>query len=206
MLRRFTFTALAILAVLSVGVLCLYEGPPTFEEKMREALGCCSFTTYTDSDYGYTVSYPEFFRQVPDSLCEPGACCFRYWDHDVRLEQSVFLESNPQSLSPRQAMDVYAVRLHAECKRFLPDAFILSGPVYVNGVPLSGTRFHAKFVKSQRVWFVQRLVYPEGYDKAVTRLVRHIDRWQVWSSHPSRRLPLRTSADTANSHGGGFVR
>jgi hypothetical protein len=34
----------------------------------------------------------------------------------------------------------------------------------------------------------------------VARLVRHIDRWQVWSSHPSRRLPFCQSADTANSH------
>jgi hypothetical protein len=45
---------------------------------------------------------------------------------------------------------------------------------------ITGRRFHAKFVKHRKFWFVQSLTYPEDCEQALQRLLQEIDAWQVW--------------------------
>lgn len=57
---------------------------------------------------------------------------------------------------------------------------ILSAPFYDKEEELKKYSFHAKYVKHQNLWFIQSLVYPEEYSKAVVRLINLIDNWQIW--------------------------
>lgn len=186
MLRRFTLCSLLLILLTATVVAWRHAvaDPPTMEQKMGEAINCRAFQTYRHPVLGYVVRHPDFFEQMPDSVVnEWGACSFRYWNHNVRVEQSVYLLPNPGGRSARRCMDSLSRDLHAEHRECMGHGFVLSGPVFQNGVPLSGMRFYAKYVLSQRLIFVQQLLYPEGYDRPLTRLKRQVRAWQIWENH-----------------------
>jgi hypothetical protein len=183
MLRRFTLSLIALVILSYVVVTHCCSGEMSMERKMELALNTCQVRTYHNRDLGYQVDYPEFFQQMPDSLIgEWGTSVFRYWNQNVSIELSVYLEPNPYGLSPARAMDSIARFLQADEKRCRADSFFISGRVRQNGLPMADARYFAKYVRHQRLWMVQRLVYPAGYDRAVARWVRHVRDWTVWDS------------------------
>ena len=40
--------------------------------------------------------------------------------------------------------------------------------------------YHARFIRKQQTWFVQALIFPQGYAPVVRRLLNLVDSWQVW--------------------------
>ena len=58
--------------------------------------------------------------------------------------------------------------------------FILSGHIHADNGAITNRRFHAKFVRHRKLWFVQTLVYPEDCELAMRRLIQEIDNWEIW--------------------------
>lgn len=179
-MRRFIIiTPLAAFAAAAILILT-GKGEMPLPKKLELVMKTTDMDTYHDKLFGYTVRYPSFFEQIPDSLIDEDGCCrFRYWN-EVEIEQSVFVSPNPYGLTAKQGMDSLATIMHATEKRCKGDTFFLSGPLYVGGSKISGHRFHAKYVGHRKLWFVQSLTYPEECTKAMQRLIRQIDAWRVW--------------------------
>lgn len=183
-MRRFTFIFLFVVVAVTFILLFREKDVKTLPEKLEQAMEFTNMNTYQDSLWGYTVRYPEFFEQIPDSLIdEVGSCQFRFWN-GVQIVQTVFVSPNQGSLTAKQGMDSLAIVLHATAKRCEGDTFILSGPLYVDNHEIPGHRFHAKYVGHRKLWFVQSLTYPEDCEKAVARLIKQIDNWNVWEENP----------------------
>ena len=124
----------------------------------------------------YEVRYPSFFEQLPDSLIdEPGFSQFRYWDNWVQIELTTRVIPNKDSLSTQEGMKRFAQLHHAKEQVMQDDSFMLSGPLYINGSEILNYRYHSKFVRHRRFWFVQMLVYPINCERAVRRLIQQVD-------------------------------
>ena len=182
-IRWFTVIVILIAAVITVIVVLRgNEDKREFTEKLEEDIRCCRMLTYRDSFYDYTVNYPSFFEQVPDSLLEePGSSLFRYWDNWVQIELTTRVLPNEDSLSTQEGMQRFAQLHHAKEQVMQGDSFLLSGPLYINGSEIPNYRYHSKYVCHRRFWFVQMLVYPIHCEKAVRRLIQQVDDWRVWS-------------------------
>lgn len=154
--------------------------------KLERMMNAAEMDVYRDGFYGYAVRYPSFFEQVPDKN-KKGGCKFRYGTMR-QIIQTASVALNLDSLTVRQGMNCFAAECHATEWHCGSDYFILSGPLYVDGKSIKGYRFHAKYVKRQKLWFVQCLTYPEDYAQAVTRLIKLIDGWQVWEDDGSNQF------------------
>lgn len=181
-MRRFILFFLGGI-ILAAYLICQSDKKETpLPEKLEKAMNATEMLVYRDKFYGYTVYYPSFFEQVPDSLInETGCCQFRFW-HEEEIVQTAFVLLNSDSLTLREEMERSVRELHADTCYSGEDWFILSGPLYVEDKAIRGHRFHAKYVQRQKLWFVQFLTYPESCAQAVTRLIRLIDGWQVWEN------------------------
>ncbi len=161
----------------------------------RDRIGTAPMKEYQDPDFGYTVKYPCFFQQEEkqgkDFL---GHARFSY-QKDVNIVLESYVTKN---LSPdlQACADSLAERLHAEKtmlasqrktsrkERATEDsAFILSGPVYENGVRIDGYSHYDKFIKSGKLLFVYSLAYPDTYKPALPRLFQLIEDWRVLGAY-----------------------
>lgn len=187
------FLALFILALV-VGSLFITqkkeEDDTPLPEKLEKAMRNTQMNTYRDPFYGYVVHYPSFFEPVSNpQVKEKGYCQFRFWNVE-QIVQTAFVLPNLDSLTVAQGMARFARELHATYQREEGDCFILSGPLHLENREVAGHRFYAKCVQCQKLWFVQCLTYPENCAQAVTRLIREIDRWQVWEKKKEeKKLP-----------------
>ena len=100
---------------------------------------------------------------------------------------NIILESyvTPNYSNTLQACaDSLAQKLHSErTMQASNKAFILSGPVYENGVRVDGYSHYDKFIKSGRMLFVYSLTYPDSYKPAMPRLFKLIDDWKVLGAY-----------------------
>ncbi len=168
------------------------EEPP-FLEKLEKAMNNTNMLSYRDPFYGYVVRYPSFFEQVPDSLVDERGCCqFRLWNVE-KIVQTAFVIPNTDSLTLEEGMERFARELHATECRSEADYFILSGPLYMNDGIVNGQSCHAKYVRHQKLWFVQLLAYPDSCAQAVTRLVKQIDDWNVWEEEGQEKYRIPQS-------------
>ena len=149
-------------------------------EKIEQLMNSTPMKCYKNSFYGYTVHYPSFFEQTPDSLIiDVGSCQFRFWNM-VQIEQTVFVTYCPDGISVEHIMDSLATVCHATEQRWENDSIFLSGPLYIDDNKISGHQYHAKYVRRGKLLFVQMLTYPDDCKKSVSRLVKQIDDWKVW--------------------------
>ncbi len=122
---------------------------------------------YNDPDFGYVVKYPCFFQQEDTSVSGyQGYARFSFTNHaNIILESYV----TPNYSNTLQACaDSLAQKLHSErTMQASNKAFILSGPVYENGVRVDGYSHYDKFIKS---------------GKNTLRLFPHLSR-QLQASH-----------------------
>lgn len=144
-----------------------------FSERIRAT----PMTEYQDPDFGYVVKYPSFFqREDTPSGENHGYARFSFSDHaNVALESCV---TTNRSRDLQACADSMARMFHA-ARTLRSSSFILSGPVYENGVRIDGYSRYAKFVKSGRMLFVYSLTYPDSYKSAMGRLFGLIDDWKV---------------------------
>ena len=138
---------------------------------------------YNDPDFGYVVKYPCFFQQEDTSISGyQGYARFSFTNHaNIILESYV----TPNYSNTLQACaDSLAQKLHSErTMQASNKAFILSGPVYENGVRVDGYSHYDKFIKSGRILFVYSLTYPDSYKPAMPRLFKLIDNWRVLGAY-----------------------
>ena len=71
-------------------------------QKMERAMRLTKMMEYQDDDYDYIVRYPGFFEQTDDSLLEKGCCRFTFWQDDIEIVQTAFVENNADSLTLEQ--------------------------------------------------------------------------------------------------------
>lgn len=136
---------------------------------------------YRDPDFGYTVKYPCFFQQEDTSLSQyQGYARFSFTNQaNIILESYITPNNSPTLLA---CADSLAQKLR--CERTMKDSsFILSGPVYENGVRTDGYSHYDKFIKSGKMLFVYSLTYPDSYKPALPRLFRLIDDWKVLGAY-----------------------
>ena len=177
-MRKFTITILSLVVLAAVAVISIYR----------------------DEVYGYTIRYPSFFEQIPDSLiAEAGCNIFRFWNW-VQIEQAVYVLPNPNSMTVKQGMDSLANALHATDARYDADSFILSGPLYIDDSEISGHRYFSKYVQHRKLWFVQSLTYPEEYSLAVERLIKQIEDWRIWEEDKPRIPEIHFRRPQTSTH------
>ena len=164
------------------------ENNSPLPKKLEKAMKLTRMKEHHDNDYDYSVRYPSFFEQTPDSLLDKGCNRFSFWQDSTEIVQTAFVEENADSLTLDQAMAKYASALHATRQQKGDGFFILSGHIHTDSGAITSRRFHAKFVQHRKLWFVQALVYPEDCEQAMKRLIREIDGWQVWSKQKNRLL------------------
>ena len=180
-MKRFLFLSVMVFIVV-MALVSLYEreDDTPLPKKVERAMRLTRMMEYQDDDYDYTVRYPSFFEQTDDSLMDKGCCRFSFWQDSTEIVQTAFVEQNPDSLTLEQAMAKYASELHATQQQKGDSFFILSGHIHTEDGQISSRRYHAKFVKHRKLWFVQTLAYPEDCEQAVRRLIHEIDDWKVW--------------------------
>ena len=167
--------------IIVMAILSVYrQDDKPLSEKLERAMRLTQMMAYQDDDYDYTIRYPKFFEQTDDSLLDKGCCRFSFWQDSTEIVQTAFVEPNPDSLTVEQAMQKYALDLHATQQIKGDDYFILSGSLHMDTGQIAGRRYYAKFVQHRKLWFVQSLTYPEDCEQAVNRLRQEIDKWTVW--------------------------
>lgn len=159
---------------------------PYYEFKNR--IGTASMNIYRDSDFGFTVEYPNFFQQEEKEKKDYlGYARFVYSD-EVNIALECYVTPN-RSGNLEACADSLAQKLHAHKTMMSSNtdkqssAFILSGPVYENEVIVDGYSHYDKFIKSGKILFVYSLTYPDTYKPALTRLFQAIDNWKVLGAY-----------------------
>ena len=67
------------------------DDPKPLPDLLERMINEAPMNSYQDKIYGYTVRYPSFFEQLPDSLINEAGCCrFRFWNW-VDIEQTVYV-------------------------------------------------------------------------------------------------------------------
>ena len=149
---------------------------------------------YQDPDFGYVIKYPCFFQKEDTSLNDyQGYARFSFNDHvNVVLESYVTMNhsSNLEACADSLARELHADKTmlsssspHAQGKKSKDSAFILSGPVYENGIRIDGYSHYDKFIKSGKILFVYSLTYPDSYKPAMPRLLKLIEDWRVLGAY-----------------------
>jgi len=180
-MKRFLFLSMLVFLVFMIWMsVHEKENNSPLPKKLEKAMKLTRMKEHHDNDYDYSVRYPSFFEQTPDSLLDKGCCRFSFWQDSTEIVQTAFVEENANSLTLDQAMAKYASALHATRQQKGDGFFILSGHIHTDSGAITSRRFHAKFVKHRKLWFVQTLAYPEDCEQAMKRLIREIDGWKVW--------------------------
>ena len=168
-MRKFIFILFFVL--LFIGTLVsLYglDGERTTYSRLRDALSTCPLTEYTDSEFGYKMTCPSFFRrESTDSSTDSIRARFSFRE-DVNIVLQNYIVTN----------------YHAKNSR---SSFIQSGPLMEHGHRVDGYSHYDKCIVSGRMLFVYSLIYPDSYKPALKRLFNIIDRWQVVGAYWQNR-------------------
>lgn len=180
-MKRFLFLSMLVFIMVMVWV-SVYDKDDNLplSQKLERAMKLTRMKEYHDDDYDYTVRYPSFFEQTPDSLLDKGCCRFSFWQDSIEIVLTTFTEQNQDGLTLEQAMSKYASDLHATSQQKGNGCFILSGHICDDNGRMTTRRFYAKFVKHRKLWFVQSLTYPEECEQAIQRIIKEINNWEVW--------------------------
>lgn len=173
----FIFIALILLAA-CINWIRFCKGEKTDEEQFERNLTFANMYEYIDKDYLFCVRYPSFFKDQSDNNNHRARFVHNGQWATIVLEGYV-IQNDGQSI--RSGMDSLAKALHATNSKLNKDGFILSGPQYEDGSQMEGYSFYSKFISHRKLWYVYTMVYPNRYKKALTRLFKEIDNWQIWA-------------------------
>ncbi len=190
-MRRFIiFSICLFLSACYIGTFVGVDNRP-FVDKLEEAINTCDMKTYENKDLEYTVTYPSFFEQTPDSMIDEfGYSEFHYWDNWVQIRIQTYIINNQDDKGIAKSKNAMAKKMHVKVKSYGKDYFILSGPLYSDGIEIEGQRVYAKFIKKQKLWFVSSLTYPEEYTSALHRLFIQIDKWNIHDKKKNIEEPI----------------
>lgn len=157
----------------------------------KERLEIAFMKKFRSPTYGYAIEYPEFFNKDGaetdngDSYNRRARFCFNN-------NKNIVIESYVMPAPCKSAPDcarTLADSLHAKAEKpanvkkngscIGGNEFVLTGPLYENGMPTDGYNHYTKYVKSGRMLFVYSLIYPRDYKQALQRMFRIIGSWTV---------------------------
>ena len=197
-MKKFFIIAAILVMAANVYYSLTYKGDirtPYYEFKTR--IGTAPLKTYRDTYFGYTISYPCMFQQEDKQGDEYlGHARFVYSDSaNIILESYVTPNYSPnlQACADSLAEKLHSDRIMISKKKagkssfkqasLQDSAFLLSGPVYENGVRIDGYSHYDKFIKSGKMLFVNSLTYPDSYKPAMPRLFHLIETWKVLGAY-----------------------
>ena len=100
-MRRFIFLFLGSIVLVAFFISQHEETETPLPVKLEKAMNVTSMNVYRNEFYGYTVYYPSFFEQVPDSLInETGCCQFRFWNKEEIVQISRKIGTFETSILP----------------------------------------------------------------------------------------------------------
>ena len=125
------------------------------------------------------------YREIEKSISKLWRLAFFIFILSFGVHSQIYAAEQPNYSNTLQACaDSLAQKLHSErTMQASNKAFILSGPVYENGVRVDGYSHYDKFIKSGRILFVYSLTYPDSYKPAMPRLFKLIDDWKVLGAY-----------------------
>lgn len=197
MKKFFIITVLLILAF-NLYYRVTYKGDiRTAYYEFKTRIETAPLKTYRDTDFGYIISYPCLFQQEDKQGDEYlGHARFVYSDSaSIILECYVTpnYSSNLQACADSLAQKLHSDRTMVSNKKASKasskqapqqdSAFLLSGPVYENGVRVDGYSHYDKFIKSGKMLFVYSVTYPDSYKPAMPRLFHLIENWWVLGAY-----------------------
>lgn len=164
----FTMILLTILAFMAdIGM--KKEDERAMPVKFQEAMNYITFNTYVDKDFGYTFTYPPFFKESNEPWYGIGHVKFSY--HENETNMNLECRVLPKSAIP--------------CK---DSHFIISEPLQnFNGyINLSHGVLH------ENRWYVLSFCYPKEYHKAASRIIWRVKSWNpkpfaVQNTHFSKK-------------------
>ena len=173
-------TFIVILSAACVDIFCPRTGLRPFADVLQEEINKAGLQTYTDSDFGYTVSYPSCFRIETDpqhNYVGQARFCYDSWTQ-IALECYVTRAVGKDNTTVC-GIDRMARILHAGKRQAGKDAYVLYGPLYEEGVRIEGFSHYTKCIRKGKLWLVYALSYPDEYRGNIKRLFTLIDSWQV---------------------------
>ncbi len=101
-MRKATYIIIAIIVLMaSIDFICSFGNERTDEELFARKLDEATMLTYQDPDFGFTVRYPSFFIEQPDSLdANVGYARFSYGDYWANVILECYATRN-YDLSPK---------------------------------------------------------------------------------------------------------
>lgn len=144
----------------------IWEGDGIDETKvLRDILFHAEMKTFTDSMFGYTISYPGFF--VPSEDNQSGHYSFSYHGRtDIIIEVTVSDSIND-------------IIQHACVKEYNGNTVIIDGDYYEDESKYSEVKFHAKAIHSVKRWVIYKVIYNVKYKDSVYRIIKMIDNWKL---------------------------
>lgn len=177
MRKILVFAILLTALAFGIDALDCKDDMPDMERRLMERLNVAPLAEYKDRDFGFVARYPDIFVKNNDTTGRYFGCSrFDFWQ--LTIECYVVYDRKERGF--KEYMDSIASAMKADSCRRRGNSFVVSSPLYEDGMLIDGFRYYAKYVKGDNVWFVYALHYPAAYNKSLGRLFSLVDGWQVW--------------------------
>ncbi len=177
MRKILVFAFLLTIFAFGIDALVKKDDFPDMERRLMERLNVAPLAEYKDRDFGFVARYPDIFVKNNDTTGRYFGCSrFDFWQ--LTIECYVVYDRKERGF--KEYMDSIASAMKADSCRRRGNSFVVSSPLYEDGMLIDGFRYYAKYVKGDNVWFVYALHYPAAYGKSLGRLFGLVDGWQVW--------------------------
>lgn len=178
-----------VLSAVCVDVVCPRRALRPFADVLQEEINSAGLRTYTDKDFGYSVRYPDCSRRETDpgnGYVGQARFCYDSWVR-ISLECYVTRAVDKDNVTVC-GIDRMAGIMHARKRPAGSDAWLLSGPLYEEGVRMEGYSHYTKCLRRGKLWFVYALSYPDAYRGIIARLFWLIDNWRGWEDTGTVRI------------------
>lgn len=184
-LRNQTFIGLAgfilILLIFSLAPRTKSRGSNDLPILIMESINKSRLYTYTNEMFGFKMYYPNFF-EVDEQEDYQDFFQASLWRFNVHIVQQCYATAHapretPQGVAIPQPMlkgESFAQIVEQQPPKDEYEVTCLLSEENPNYL------YHARFIRKQQTWFVQALIFPQGYAPVVRRLLNLVDSWQVW--------------------------
>ncbi len=132
-------------------------------EILRDGINRCRMLTWQNPEFGYEISYPEFFEAETDETGHT-RFCFR---NETNIVVDSFFVDNINKITAN------ATKINRKGGNIIAE-----GRYHESGGAVGGYKYHTKAIRQGRQWLAYRIVYEEAYEESVYRIIQAIDRWQ----------------------------
>lgn len=159
---RKILAVIGILVVFTLSIDNIWYGDGIDEtEVLRDIINHSHIQTFTDTFYGYTVHYPDFFQPAEDNH----AGCNRFVYHG---RTNILIET-------RVSESVDELLSYADNTNRQGNFIVMEGDYYERGLRYENFRFHAKATHSGKLWLTYMIVYDGKYKESINRLIQMVD-------------------------------